>query len=165
MDTTYTCTVCGTSFEGWAKRNRKYCTRSCMGVMQSKRMTENNPGKRPEVAAKISAAHKASGRFVGERHPNYKSGEWTRSDGRVMVRVATGVYRLRYRVVWDETHPDDPLLPGEIIHHINHVPSDDRPENLMKMRQGAHAREHDFGHHPGAARGWDSVNAKRRRAA
>lgn len=70
-----------------------------------------------------------------------------------MVRIDDGTYRLRYRVVWDETHPDDPVLPGEVIHHMNHDPSDDRPENLMKLSQGQHAREHDFGHNPQARRG------------
>lgn len=61
---------------------------------------------------------------------------------------------LRARYVWDQTHPDDPVLPGEVIHHINHDPTDDRPENLMKLRgHSQHAKEHDFGHNPKARRG------------
>ena len=125
-----------------------------MGVWKSAQMKADHPMKRPEVAAKVSKAHRESGRFSGANHPNWKGGEWQRSsDGRWMVRVPGGV-KLRYRLVWDEAHPDDPLRPGELIHHINHDPTDDRPENLMKLPgHGHHAKEHDFGHNPKARRG------------
>ena len=40
--------------------------------------------------------------------------------------------------VWNFYNPDDPILEGEIIHHVNGDPSDDRIENLQKMTQGEH---------------------------
>jgi hypothetical protein len=49
---------------------------------------------------------------------------------------------IRSHMVWDQTHPDDPVLPGDAIHHINHDRGDDRPENLQKMPSCCHARMH-----------------------
>ena len=40
---------------------------------------------------------------------------------------------LRARIVWNESHPDDPLRDGEVIHHRNGDTTDDRPENLEKL--------------------------------
>lgn len=62
-----------------------------------------------------------------------------------MIRI-DGRYVMRSRVVWSETNPDDPLLPGEVIHHINRVRDDDRPENLQKFRTHA---EHTLHHKTG----------------
>ena len=49
----------------------------------------------------------------------------------------------RSHYVWDLTHPDDPVLPGEVIHHMNGQSLDDRPENLAKLaNQSVHAALH-----------------------
>lgn len=34
------------------------------------------------------------------------------------------------------------LEPHEVVHHINHDPSDNRPENLEVMSKGAHSAHH-----------------------
>jgi hypothetical protein len=44
--------------------------------------------------------------------------------------------------VWNRANPDDPVRPGDVIHHINENPSDDRLENLEKTTQDRHARHH-----------------------
>lgn len=48
---------------------------------------------------------------------------------------------MRHRwVYWNETgiKPDSSV----IIHHINHVKGDDRPENLHVMNRSSHMKEH-----------------------
>jgi hypothetical protein len=52
-------------------------------------------------------------------------------------------YIARSHLIWNQTHPDNPVRPGELIHHMNHNSMDDRPENLMKLSsQSDHARHH-----------------------
>jgi hypothetical protein len=82
-------------------------------------------------------------RKVGQEHK--------RSDGRVMVympkhpRAHNGnVYRAL--LVWEEFH-GHPLPKGVDIHHVNGIPDDDRPENLMAMTHGEHTRLHDLERH------------------
>lgn len=89
----------------------------------------------PEIRARIGRP--------GAENPNYRGG-WVGDNGRVRIGK-----RLRYHIVWDEGHPDDPVQPGEVIHHLNHDHTDDRLENLVKLAsQSEHMR-----HHQGMAAG------------
>lgn len=165
----YECRVCGKPFRS-GNLNPQFCSKPCMGTFRrgkprnlSPEVLESiaaakrgdlNPSKRPEVRARISAAHKASGRFRRERHPNWKGGQWTQ-DGYMFVNLPDGTTVKRSHFVWNETHPDDPVLLGQVIHHMNHVKTDDRPENLMKLPgQREHVARHvaDWGVVPGAKR-------------
>lgn len=51
-------------------------------------------------------------------------------------------YIMEHRVVI-EAREGRYLLPGEVVHHMNHVKDDNRPENLMLLEdQAAHGRLH-----------------------
>jgi hypothetical protein len=51
-------------------------------------------------------------------------------------------YIARAHCVWNQAHPDDPVLPGDEVHHIDHNKQNDAPENLMKMNGKDHAIFH-----------------------
>lgn len=50
--------------------------------------------------------------------------------------------RLTYahHLAWNTMHPDDILMPGEEIDHINHIRDDNRAVNLVKKKHLANGR-------------------------
>ncbi len=47
----------------------------------------------------------------------------------------------RSHYVWNMNHPDNPVMPGEIIHHIDHNHQNDDIVNLAKLPDSKHRRE------------------------
>lgn len=60
---------------------------------------------------------------------------------RVRVTV-NGKRMLRSHAVWNENHPDDPVKPGEVVHHKDENKWNDSPGNLEKMSQAGHKSFH-----------------------
>ncbi len=57
--------------------------------------------------------------------------------------------------VWNEYHPDDPIIPGDgcVIHHEDENPWNDSPNNLQKMTDVQHKKHHTSnGRHPNQGR-------------
>lgn len=83
----------------------------------------------------------------GERHPCWKGGRINRPDGYVdilapehhRVRESKGNkhYVLEHILVWEKVH-NKPLPKGWVIHHINGIPNDNRPENLVALPNKKH---------------------------
>lgn len=48
----------------------------------------------------------------------------------------------RHKQVWLEAHPGEIIAPGEVIHHINGNRGDNRPENLMRVTNKQHGKQH-----------------------
>ncbi len=43
-------------------------------------------------------------------------------------------------LAWNTLHPDDPVVPGEEIDHINHIRDDNRGANLRKTNSSGNSR-------------------------
>jgi hypothetical protein len=44
--------------------------------------------------------------------------------------------------IWQAAHPDERLMPMDVIHHINGYHDDDRAENLMRVTMSEHGKIH-----------------------
>lgn len=81
----------------------------------------------------------------GEEHPGWKGGRTIHQSGYVMIRsehprTHKKGYAFEHILVWEETH-NKPLPKGWVIHHLNGVKSDNRPENLVAMPRGEHTHQ------------------------
>lgn len=147
MRTTTTCPVCGTEYTRvhTSYKTPKHCSRACANRAPG-RMTA-------EIRARIGLA--------GDAHPNFKGG-WISvgSSGHRHYRVPVPLeeranhptvdskgYMPRSHYLWNLAHPDDPVLRGQVIHHLNEDSLDDRVDNFEKCAsqsehwQRFHAKE------------------------
>lgn len=93
--------------------------------------------------------HSPKGRYIRTRMlwdgSNWNDG-YLNNRGRFLVyrpdfpEAYESGYALRYRVVWWLSNGLPPK--GQNVHHINHIKTDDRLENLTLMEHGAHTRYH-----------------------
>lgn len=80
----------------------------------------------------------------GENHWHWEGGTW--KDGYIRVfkpdyhRANSRGYVLEHILVWEEYHKRQ-LLKGYIIHHLNGIKSDNRPQNLVAMKNGEHVHQ------------------------
>jgi transposase len=84
---------------------------------------------------------------VGDRGPlasNWKGG--TKTDpqtGRVHLwSTERARYFPRAWFVWQESHPNEEIGQGYVIHHIDSDPTNDTPENLVKLSAAQHVALH-----------------------
>lgn len=61
------------------------------------------------------------------------------SKGYWHIRVR-GRLTYAHHLAWNTLHPDDPVMPGEEIDHINHIRDDNRGVNLEKKRHLGNGR-------------------------
>lgn len=80
----------------------------------------------------------------GERRHTWKGGRRKSSKGYVYVlnpnhpRADRQGYVAEHLLVWEKTHGK--LLPeGSVIHHLNGIKTDNRPENLVALRTTKHS--------------------------
>src|SRR6185436_16142454 len=117
MTTTTTCPVCGVVFTRVHAQGKppKFCSRVCANKAPG-RMTA-------EIRSKIGRPSRTNkggwiqrDRYGGERFrvPIPRAGR------HLHPTVDSRGYMARSHLVWNQTHPEDPVLQGELIHHMNH---------------------------------------------
>ena len=161
QDVSLTCTRCGITF--LAKRKDTLFCPTCKKWMQSHRETPEHRRerihdwqcvdcgvpvvRRAERCRKCAAAVR-NGKWVGSLNPAWKGGRTFDKDGYAYVAYHKPDGKRRYRgehiVVWEITH-GHPLPQGWVVHHLNGVKADNRPENLAGMPRHQHHK------HPRAA--------------
>jgi len=145
------CQICGKDFE--AKRgDAKYCS-ICYKVKRKEweRKTEAKRrfvGECQICGKPISRGSKRceSCRFLGDKNPAWKGGIHKAVNGYVYIYAPShpkadkyhGRYVAEHRLVWEKAHGE--LLPdGWLIHHINGIRDDNRPENLVALKPSGHS--------------------------
>lgn len=148
-----TCEQCQTDFEvtpGWARGGRRrFCSAPCRA--QAMRANRNRLGKAhtPEARAKMGANPAR-----GERSAQWKGGRYE-SKGYIHVLIATlppevqelarkttpREYILEHRAI-AAVQMGRPLTKDDVVHHVNGVKTDNRPENLIVTPRADHSVEH-----------------------
>lgn len=94
------------------------------------------------LGVKLRSGGDASiGTQAKEHNPNWKGGRYIGSNGYVYA-LAAGKHQLEHRVIAAQML-GRPLLKQEVVHHKNHVITDNRPENLEIIpSQSEHMKRH-----------------------
>lgn len=137
---TRNCLICGKGFRTYPSRVRaghkiKFCSNKCRGkAIKNKIVFVGTPFIRGHIGNK-SLSGKKRPEFLAEKHPNWKGGE-IRQHGYIYIRnknhpracIARG-YVPKHALVMEEKLGRG-LKSEEVVHHINGVKDDNRPENL-----------------------------------
>jgi transposase len=106
----------------------------------SKWMDKHGIPKRDKKTA-LSMASKKIVRKKGEEHHRFKNAKFITPSGYVAIYV-NGQTRLEHRVIM-EKHLGRKLKEDEHVHHLNHVKTDNRIENLEIVDPVSHQRIHN----------------------
>lgn len=118
-----TCKNCNKEFEvpSYRRYTASYCSQKC--TLQS------NPPNQKNIK-----------RNFGNKHPMWKGGKCIRKDGYVLIQVQ-GQRFFEHRYIM-ENFLNRKIKTNETIHHINHIKSDNRIENLELLSRSEHTHKY-----------------------
>ena len=136
-----TCILCGTPMyrRPWilAKGEGKYCSRACRNRAHPLKDGSNFP------PAKFGAENPAwkGGVTYWRKHGNYKPIKYVRCPVEFLPMARKDGYIMEHRLIMAQIMGRC-LSRIEVVHHVNHDPQDNRPENLeLFPNNGAHKKE------------------------
>ena len=149
------CVDCGQEFE--AKRSDAVRCKPCQVAHRKAYLREYDHGKRraacpdcgADMGARASYCLSCSNKRRGDKRRAENNGYWrggkSSAGGYVLIRTAhksgAGAYTPEHRMVWEQAHGKS-IPKGWVVHHLNGVKDDNRPENLAAMSRHYHH------HHP-----------------
>lgn len=116
-----------------------------VGYFASKHGLADSRGRGAAISAGLAKKYPEGRR--GAAASNWRGGRRYNADGYILLykpehpRANRGGAVFEHIVVAEE-QLGRLLEPGEIVHHLNHVKDDNRPENLVVKTRGQHVREH-----------------------
>lgn len=117
------CRTCGTDISDVGRRSRKFCSVACRAKWQSAEVRgENHPNFIGVIAYGRNGAYRAR---LSPDHP-YADSKGYIMEHRLVMEAELGRFLTR----------------DEVVHHINEIPTDNRPENLEVMTKAEHDRLH-----------------------
>jgi len=155
MSATIRCKDCNEPFE--AKSTLAQRCQSCIKLHRKQYLKEYAHGKRrgncidcgKDIGARGTRCvpcdnHNRTTKYIGPSNPNWREGR-TKSHGYIYTRVKEGTpgkgkgafYRAEHILVWQEQHGKE-LPNGWVVHHLNGVKDDNRPENLLGLPRVEH---------------------------
>jgi len=114
------------------------------GQLRSKGISVRTKGEGSRLALKQGRRH--SPMCKGEKASNWRGGRRILDKGNGYVRIYypdshprkdKDGYVLEHILIWENTHRK-PLPKGWVIHHLNGIKYDNRPENLVAMPSKKH---------------------------
>jgi hypothetical protein len=124
-----------------------YCSRSCRAKAHAIHLIpycKNGLGKkRPGKGLKLekNPAWKGGVTYF-KTHGNYKGVKYMRCPAEYLVMARKDGYVMEHRLIVAQ-HLNRPLLRTEVIHHINHDPTDNRLQNLMLFKTNQEHKLHE----------------------
>lgn len=146
------CQGCGAEFE--AKRSDQIWCSACARKRTQERARQydlHHKGVCPDCGKPMVRGAQyclpCSNRRRGEKRRGENNGYWKggviQVNGYIYHRVrhepggAGGPYKAEHHLVWEQTQ-GQPLPDGWVVHHLNGVHDDNRPENLVGMPRQLH---------------------------